>query len=728
MNHMIDVAGWTLLHFVWQGAALAMVTAAALRCCRRSTPDARYAIACVGFVSMLGAPVVTAGVLWSPTVDFTFGVGGSPAVVTQETVPVGVSNWVDITFSMLTVRAGVDAVLPLVVVTWLCGVTLLLVRMAGGLWRVRQLQMLSLATTASRWQGASARLASRLGVRVPVHVVDTTRVETPTAVGWLRPAILLPIAALANLTPSQVEAILAHELVHIRRHDYVVNVLQTLAETLLFYHPAVWWVSSRIRVEREHCCDDATVELCGDAVNYATALTELEAFRSGDTGLAVAATSGSLRHRVHRILGTPPERDPRSLSWEVTFVLTLVLVGGAAAIGLPSRGLMSRGEAAEVTQGIQPTASPDGQEWEVRATEHFDILYYPSLTDDLPRIEALAQRAYDRVSAEMAYDLGFRVPLMLYKTRDDFEQQTVAPGAMLTGVRSFTEPQRNTIVLLVDEMREELPTRITHELTHVFMFVMIPRSPIRSTVPLWLDEGLADYITGVWPPNDVELLRWVVASDRVPSMNEYGDYGQFENPRTTYALGHAVFDFVEEQWGKEAIRQYLVGFGPSSFGTSGSVYQQAFGVTPDEFDESFERYLRTRFTPQSLPPVGSPALARSIEFSFPTQDGQPRGNVGSYVAQLEIPQRVSRPSQDVWVPYEAAEAVVRPDAERLWNTGIFESLWVDVRDEPYPNGVMGKRIVFSLVEREGEPVVPTGPPILPAGFEDPAADHERLYP
>jgi beta-lactamase regulating signal transducer with metallopeptidase domain len=136
--------------------------------------------------------------------------------------------------------ANIDALLPVIVFVWLAGVTMLLVRMAGGLWHVRRLQILSLAAFPSRWQAAAQRIASGLGLRTAVHVVESVLVETPATVGWLRPVILLPIAALANLTPSQVEAILAHELIHIRRHDYLVNVAQTVAETLLFFHPGVW--------------------------------------------------------------------------------------------------------------------------------------------------------------------------------------------------------------------------------------------------------------------------------------------------------------------------------------------------------------------------------------------------------------------------------------------------------------------------------------------------------
>ncbi len=156
--------------------------------------------------------------------------------------------------------------------------------------------------------------------------------DVPTVVGWLRPAILLPIAALASLTPDQVEAILAHELAHIRRHDYAVNVLQTLAETLLFYHPAVWWISKRIRVEREHCCDDIAIEICGDPIGYAQALAELESWRTSSATMALAATGGSLLDRVRRILRMPIADEPRSPSWAVTLALTMIFTAGAGSV------------------------------------------------------------------------------------------------------------------------------------------------------------------------------------------------------------------------------------------------------------------------------------------------------------------------------------------------------------------------------------------------------------
>jgi hypothetical protein len=171
---------------------------------------------------------------------------------------------------------------------------------------------------APSWEQTLARLARQLHITRAVALAESTRVDVPTVIGWLSPLVLLPVSAIAALSPAQLEAILAHELAHIRRHDYLVNLLQTLVETLLFYHPAVWWVSRRIRIEREHCCDDLAVTLCGDPVAYVNALADLESLRSTAAPfrradhIAMAATGGSLLHRVRRLLGTPESHSVRA--------------------------------------------------------------------------------------------------------------------------------------------------------------------------------------------------------------------------------------------------------------------------------------------------------------------------------------------------------------------------------------------------------------------------------
>src|SRR5262249_24799390 len=138
--------------------------------------------------------------------------------------------------------------------------------------------------------------------------------HTPAVVGWLRPVVLVPAAALAGLPPEQLEALLIHELAHIRRHDYLVNVLQGVVEALLFYHPAVWWVSGHIRTEREFCCADIVVGVNGDVLTYARALAEMESFRPAHPGVAMAANSGSLIRRIGRLLAPEERPEARTFS------------------------------------------------------------------------------------------------------------------------------------------------------------------------------------------------------------------------------------------------------------------------------------------------------------------------------------------------------------------------------------------------------------------------------
>ena len=126
----------------------------------------------------------------------------------------------------------------------------------------------------------------------------------------MKPVVLLPAAALSGLSPEQLQAILAHELAHVRRHDYLVNLLQSMVETLLFYHPAMWWVSAQVRAEREHCCDDLAVDVCGDRLVYVTALAELTTITS-HRAFALAATDGSMR-RPRAADPRPAARDARA--------------------------------------------------------------------------------------------------------------------------------------------------------------------------------------------------------------------------------------------------------------------------------------------------------------------------------------------------------------------------------------------------------------------------------
>jgi hypothetical protein len=217
--------------------------------------------------------------------------------------------------------------LPIVTALWMGGVATLSVRMLGG-WLLTQLLARRRVHAVAEQVDATAReMARRLRLRREFAVLESAAVTVPTLVGWVKPVVLLPAAVLTGLSPLQLQAVIAHELAHIRRHDYLVNLLQTFVETLLFYHPAVWWVSSEVRAEREHCCDDLAVEVCGDRLTYVSALAELTAIER--RAFALAATDGSLVARVRRILGRPADtRRELPPSWSI--LVLLVLIGGGA--------------------------------------------------------------------------------------------------------------------------------------------------------------------------------------------------------------------------------------------------------------------------------------------------------------------------------------------------------------------------------------------------------------
>jgi uncharacterized protein (TIGR03435 family) len=363
MNDPMYVAGWVLVHFVWQGTVIALAAALVLRTCRHQSASMRYVLACGALVAMLVSVTIT-GALTSaagPSRE-----AANPNLVTVHQRMISTTDvLLPITIDdgpaapARSTAARVDALLPWIVSAWLAGVLLLLARVFAGWWRVRRLHRIARVSISSSWQAIGNRIASNLGIASMIHVVELPHVDVPLVVGCLRPIVVLPIAAMSQLNAAQVEAILAHELAHVRRHDYIVNLMQTLAETLLFYHPAVWWLSARIRDEREHCCDDVAVAVCGDAAGYAAALTELEAWRSGAPSLAAAATGGSLLNRVRRILRVEMSDDSRMSP--VTIGLVALAVGGALGVNLFAQGAAPAESPKFEVASVRPNTSGDNK-------------------------------------------------------------------------------------------------------------------------------------------------------------------------------------------------------------------------------------------------------------------------------------------------------------------------------------------------------------------------------
>ena len=326
--------GWALFHFLWQGALVAVALTALRLVLANRPPATRYAAACAALALMLALPVATAlsiarddaphpiEAAAAPGSAASVGLSAGPEIAPRGSEPLFPDS----------VQTRLEAFRPWALLLWFAGVVLFSLRFLGGFRTANRLTRLGTTPAAEEWQAKLAALCRRLSVTRPVRLLESAIVKVPTAIGALRPAILIPASVFTGLPARGIEALLAHELAHVRRHDYLVNLLQTLVETLLFYHPAVWWVSSRVRIEREECCDDLAITATGDARSYARALVRLEEMRGAAPALAVAAAGGNLWKRVVRLLRDRPVSPDRTSSW-LAGALALALLGtlGAAA-------------------------------------------------------------------------------------------------------------------------------------------------------------------------------------------------------------------------------------------------------------------------------------------------------------------------------------------------------------------------------------------------------------
>ena len=336
---LLQALGWTLLHFVWQGAAFAALFAVANTVCRQ--PTARYALAVITLVLMMAAPVVTFTELTQkrdPAVKY-----GAHGVFASAAKPV---QGVSVAALPSAPPPEIPASQPVVILfveAWFLGVVLLSLRTAGGLFLIERMRRKEIRPVGRELYLKCIALQLKMGFERIIRYCECDRVDAPAAFGWIRPVVLLPVRALSGLTEDQIEALIAHELAHIRRLDCFVNLFQIGVETLLFYHPAVWWVSQRIRIEREHCCDDEAVALCGDAVIYARALTQMEEWRTAPS-LMMAANRSPLSQRVVRLLGLDgPTAKFRVAGMAVGVVcLAGAMLAGNAFLGVAHAALGSK--------------------------------------------------------------------------------------------------------------------------------------------------------------------------------------------------------------------------------------------------------------------------------------------------------------------------------------------------------------------------------------------------
>jgi beta-lactamase regulating signal transducer with metallopeptidase domain len=354
---IVERGGWTLLHSIWELAVVAGILGLALRMLGRASARIRYLAATFALALMFALPPVTFLIISKnplPTPGLVTGsqfhaVGGADDQGPVESfgnelpesraslrlhahqIPPSEPAFLEGTFSPswpARVAEHLSPAIPWLTLAWTLGVFALSFWNLGGWIATQRLRSIGIGPVNSELADRLSSLARMAGVTRPVRIVKSTLVQIPIVVGFVRPLILVPVSVLAGMPPDHLEAILVHELAHIRRHDYLVNLFQVLAETLLFYHPAIWWVSGQIREERENCCDDIAAEICGNRRLYAEALVCVEELRPPDATLAIAVTGqgGRMFNRIQRLIGLPQRPHQARMSSLTVVLISLALL------------------------------------------------------------------------------------------------------------------------------------------------------------------------------------------------------------------------------------------------------------------------------------------------------------------------------------------------------------------------------------------------------------------
>jgi beta-lactamase regulating signal transducer with metallopeptidase domain len=344
MTVLVPLLGQALLHFLWQGALIGLLAALLLGVLRDARPQARYLVACLALLACALAPVLTMLAPWWLATAAPVLAQAAPAAVDAGTATTALGTGAALA-SLVAPDAGFDAWHPAIVATWAVGMGLMSLRIVLGLAWIRRLPVADDRVQQLVWQARLDVMAMHFHLSRTVELRLVHLLESPAATGWVRPVVLLPTALLTRLPADLIEALLAHELAHIRRHDYLVNLLQNAVEAVLFYHPVTWWLSHRIRVEREQVADQLASEVACAPRRLALALSELSEFQRTQPlpHLVLAAHGGHLMSRIEQLVRPARRTHP------------------GARIVFPLLGLVAFGIASYTWAGIgAPAAAGDG--------------------------------------------------------------------------------------------------------------------------------------------------------------------------------------------------------------------------------------------------------------------------------------------------------------------------------------------------------------------------------
>lgn len=335
-EEVVQALGWTVVHSLWQAALLAAVAGVGMLLMHRRPARERYLLSVSALAGVLLWAVFTFLSYYEPASELPV-----VAIVTGEMTALplvsSTGDWSGGMVEQFTAYFSRNA--PLIATLWMLGMTFFLLRMLGALMYANQLKRRHVSPLPEKWEQTLLHFARRIGIRRAVRLLESAAIKTPMTIGFLKPVILLPIGMVNNLSPQQVEAILAHELAHIYRSDFLINIFQAIIETLFYFNPAVWWLSAAVRAEREDCCDDIAIRHCNNSLDYAKALVSVQEWGRPHSGFALAFAGGKNRllNRVRRILNHPQNKSNIMEKFTATCLMLLAVLALTISAAYPDQ-------------------------------------------------------------------------------------------------------------------------------------------------------------------------------------------------------------------------------------------------------------------------------------------------------------------------------------------------------------------------------------------------------
>ncbi len=336
-GNIIEAIGWAIFHSLWQGALISIVLGIAILIIDSKSAKFRYALSITSLLLLCAASTITFINVYHPQTSVT-----SVEVIKSNTYTQAETNYFilstdspNVLSSMIKeIQKYFSGYLPIIVTLWFAGLLIFSLRFLGGVIYVQRLKTRGIYSLDRNYEKYINSLLERVGIKRLVNVYESALIKVPAAIGYLKPVILFPLGMISGLPQNQVEAIIAHEIAHIKRYDFLVNFLQTLVETIFFYHPSVWWISKISRIERENCCDDIAVELCGDSLTYSKALINIQQMRGHETSFVLAAIGN--KNQLFRRIKRMNEKNKTMITYGIKFAAFAVLIFIIAIVSLYS--------------------------------------------------------------------------------------------------------------------------------------------------------------------------------------------------------------------------------------------------------------------------------------------------------------------------------------------------------------------------------------------------------